>query len=108
MRQRLEQEGVAELAAGASPIRRCSSPRQLSRCLTEEVAGDIDDGKTSPFLCMRFKIGLYKNLDSLIAGMHLDAHRRIPKVNFVSATALTSDNRMCHLCSTLTVPFFVG
>jgi hypothetical protein len=78
----------------------CCSSRRLTGCLAEKVARDVDDSKTSAFLRMRLKISLYKNLDSLIAGMHFHAHRRVPKINFVSATIPPSDNRMCHLCTT--------
>jgi hypothetical protein len=91
---------LLQLIEEASTILCCSS-RRLTGCLAEKMARDVDDSKTSAFLRMRLKISLYKNLDSLIAGTHFHAHRRVPKINFVSATIPPSDNRMCHLCTTL-------
>jgi hypothetical protein len=32
--------------------------------------------------------------------MHLHAHWRVPKIDFVSAAIAPSDNRMRHLCTT--------
>jgi hypothetical protein len=64
------------------------------------VARDVHYGKTSPFFRMRFKICLNENLDGLFASMNFDAHRRVPKINFVSAAILPSNNRVRHFCAT--------
>lgn len=60
------------------------------------MAGDADYCKTPPFFRVRFKICLHKNLDGLLTGMNFDAYRRVVKIHFISATILSSDNRV-HL-----------
>jgi hypothetical protein len=62
----------AEPAAAASTILRCCASRHATRSLTEQVAGDIDYSKTPPFLCVRFKICLHKDLNSFLAGINVD------------------------------------
>jgi hypothetical protein len=64
------------------------------------VARDVHYGKTSPFFRMRFKICLNENLNGLFASMNFDAHRRVPKINFVSAAIFPSNNRVRHFCAT--------
>jgi len=60
------------------------------------MAGDIDYRKASPFLRMCFKIGLHKNLHSLLARVNFHAYWRVFKIHFVSATILSSDDRVRH------------
>ena len=68
------------------------------------MAGDIDYGKASPVFRVRFEVCFYKNLDRLLAGMNFDPYRRVFKIHFVSATVLSSDNRVRHL---LSLPLFL-
>jgi hypothetical protein len=83
-------------AEAASTILRCSASRHPTRSLTEQVEGDVDYRKTTPFFCVGFEIGLHKNLDGLLAGKDFDAYRRVAKIHFVSPTILSSDNRVGH------------
>lgn len=50
----------------------CVAPS--TRDLAEQVAGDVDYRKTSPFFRVRFKICLHKNLEGLLTGMNFDAY----------------------------------
>ena len=100
MWQLSNREKRGELATAASSIFYCSASCRVTGSLAEQVAGDIDYGKTSPFFCLRFKIRLHKNLDGLFAGINLDTHRRVPKINFVPAAVHPSDNRMRHFFTT--------
>src|SRR6266481_2135184 len=97
--RRPEQGSGTECAAAALTILRCAS-RRPTRGLAEQVAGDVDYRKTSPFFRVRFKICLHKNLDGLLTGMNFDAYRRVVKLYFISATILSSDNRVRHFYAT--------
>ncbi|MHC2504700.1 hypothetical protein ACVI8K_011679 [Bradyrhizobium barranii subsp. barranii] len=96
---RPEGGSATECAAAALTILRCGS-RRPTRGLAEQVAGDADYRKTSPFFQVRFKICLHKNLDGLLTGMNFDAYRRVVKIHFVSATILSSDDRVRHFYAT--------
>jgi hypothetical protein len=72
----------------------------LTRGLAEQVAGDVDYRKTSPFFRARFKICLHKNLDGLLTGMTFDAYRGVVRLHFLSAIILSSDNRLRHFFAT--------
>jgi hypothetical protein len=96
--RRPEEGSGTECAAAALTILRCAS-RRPTRGLAEQVAGDVDYRKTSPFFRVRFKICLHKNLDGLLTGMNFDAYRRV-KLHFISATILSSDNRVRHFYAT--------
>jgi hypothetical protein len=63
------------------------------------MAGDIDYGKASPFFRVRFEVCFHKDLDGLLAGMNFDPYRRVFKIHFVSATVLSSDNRVRHFAT---------
>src|ERR1700726_4277499 len=97
--RRPEEGSGTECAAAALTILRCAS-RRPTRGLAEQVAGDVDYRKTSPFFRARFKICLHKNLDGLLTGMNFDAYRRVVKLHFISATILSSDNRVRHFYAT--------
>ncbi|XSC42792.1 hypothetical protein ACF1BQ_031805 [Bradyrhizobium sp. RDT10] len=84
---------------GSLTILRCAS-RRPTRGLAEQVAGDVDYRITSPFFRVRFKICLHKNLDGLLTGMNFDAYRRVFELHFISATILSSDNRVRHFYAT--------
>jgi hypothetical protein len=90
---------AAECAAAVLTILRCASRRPTGG-LAEQVAGDVDYRKTSPFFWVRFKICLHKNLDGLLTGMNFNAYLRIVKLHFISATILSSDNRVRHFYAT--------
>jgi hypothetical protein len=67
-----------ELTRSAFLARGPNTPRAdhvVKGILIEKVARYVDDSKTSAFFCMCLKISLYKNLDSLVVGMHFHAHR---------------------------------
>jgi hypothetical protein len=97
--RRTKEGSGTECAAAALTILRCAS-RRPTRGLAEQVAGDVDYRKTSPFFRVRFKICLHKNLDGLLTGMNFDAYRRVVKLHFISATILSSDNRVRHFYAT--------
>lgn len=97
--RRPEEGSGTECAAVALTILRCAS-RRPTRGLAEQVAGDVDYRKTSPFFRVRFKICLHKNLDGLLTGINFDTYRRVVKLHFISATILSSDNRVRHFYAT--------
>jgi len=97
--RRPEEGSGTECAAAALTILRCAS-RRPTRGLAEQVAGDVDYRKTSPFFRVRFKICLHKNLYGLLTGMNFDTYRRVVKIHFISATILSSDNRVRHFYAT--------
>jgi hypothetical protein len=45
---------------------------------------------------MGLKIGLDENLDGLVAGVNFDADRRIPEIDFVPTTIVSTNNRVRH------------
>jgi hypothetical protein len=60
------------------------------------VPWDVEKGETSASLGMGLKIGLDKDLDSLVAGVNFDADRCIAEIDFVPTTIVSSKDRVRH------------
>jgi hypothetical protein len=60
------------------------------------MTGDVDQCEASPLFRMRLEIRLNKDFDGFLAGVYLDAHGRIAKINFMPATVLSSNDGMRH------------
>jgi hypothetical protein len=94
----LKKEAAQSMGAALTILRRAS--RRPAPCLAEQVAGDVDYRKTAPFFRVRFKICLHKNLNGLLTGMNFDAYWGVAKIHLISATILSSDNRVRHFYAT--------
>jgi hypothetical protein len=66
--------------------------------LAKLVPRDVDYGETSTFFWQRPKICFDEDLDRFLARINLNAYGRIPKINLVSATILSSDDGIGHFC----------
>jgi hypothetical protein len=61
------------------------------------MARNADNRKAPLFFWKRFKVCLYKDLNGITAGVNVDANGRIAKIDFVTSSVLSSNDRMGHV-----------
>ena len=72
------------------------APRRCAGSFAELMARNADNRKAPAFFWKRVKIRLDEDLNGITAGVNFDANGRIAKIDFVTSSVLSSNDRIGH------------